>query len=372
MKPKESVRAMTKLKPINKCENFAERKVRMKESKNDNRVIRAIGRTIAGGYADHQDVRESTMNRIRDLVRHINEGIPFDRLEEKKETRDFDSKYKDKNLLKLIEMMFAQGKITKEESVYLNKALQLAKKALSLEQSHKGPMRIFVSAEPVWKEFLSYIPGIGEVIASNLIAKFANCERYKSVSSLWRHCGLHLICPECVKEIKEEDGSVKIVPVPVKMKIDKESGKCPKCGRQGVAPKRKKGRRNDYDGRLKTFAWNVAMSLIKQKSPEYYEMYLKEKKRQLSRRFAQGKLQKIYGKPYKESDTALKLLHAHNRAWRKMVKIFLQHYWVASRTLAGLPVTEPYVQEILGHVHIITWQDVLRANGVEPQKEHVA
>ncbi|MBZ9577505.1 hypothetical protein KJA13_00495 [Patescibacteria group bacterium] len=324
----------------------------MKESKKDSRVISEIGRTIAGGYADHQDVRKSTMNRIRSLVRHISEGIPFDQPEEKKEERTFDSKYRDGNLLKLIEMMFAQGKITKEESDYLSKALELAKKALSLEQSHKGPMRIFILAEPVWKEFLSHVPGIGGVLASNLIAKFANCERYDRVSSLWRHCGLHLICPECVEETED-----KILPVPANV-----NGKCPKCGKQGVAPRRKKGRRNDYDGRLKTFAWNIADCLIKKKSPVYYEIYLKEKERQLNRRFSRGQLQRNYGKPYKKSDTTLKLLHAHNRARRKMVKIFLQHYWVASRELAGLSVIGPYVKDKLEHEDIVTWRDVLKAN----------
>lgn len=334
----------------------------MKESKNDSRIIREVGRTIVGGYADHQDVRKDMMNRIRDLVRRINEDIPFDQVQAKKKAKDYGKKYRDARLPKLVEMMFAQGKTTKAESNYLSKALELAKKALSLERSHKGPMRIFVSAEPAWREFLSYIPGIGEVIASNLIAKFGNCGRYERVSSLWKHCGLHLICPECVEETED-----KILPVPVNI-----NGKCPRCGKQGVAPKRKKGRRNDYDDRLKTFAWNIGDSLIKQKSPVYYEIYFREKERQINRRFARGQLQGTYGKPYKKSDTTLKLLHAHNRAWRKMVKIFLQHYWVASRTLAGLPVTKPYVKDISKHEHIITLEDVLKANGVEPSKELVA
>jgi len=363
VKPKKNVRAKGKLKPNLPVRTFYERKVKMKESQIDSRVISEIGRTIAGGYADHQGVREATMNRIRVVVRRINEGIPFDQQEEKKEVRTFDSKYRDGNLSKLIEMMFAQGKITKEESDYLSKALELAKKALSLERSHKGPMRIFVLVEPVWKEYLSHIPGIGEVLASNLIAKFANCERYERVSSLWRHCGLHLICPECVEEIED-----KILPVPANI-----NGKCPKCGSQGVAPKRKKGRRNDYNSRLKTFAWNIADSLIKQKSPVYYDkIYLKEKECQINRRFKRGELQGNYGKPYKKSDTTLKLFHAHNRAWRKMVKIFLQHYWVASRTLAGLSLTGPYVGDKLEHKDIITWKDVLKANGVKPSEELVA
>ena len=55
-----------------------------------------------------------------------------------------------------------------------------------------------------------------------------------------------------------------------------------------------------------------------------------------------------------------------------MVKIFLQHYWIVSRMVEGLPTREPYVQEKLGHTTIITWQQVLKANGQEPPEELVA
>jgi hypothetical protein len=37
-----------------------------------------------------------------------------------------------------------------------------------------------------------------------------------------------------------------------------------------------------------------------------------------------------------------------------MVKIFLQHLWVTWRQLEGLPISEPYVQAIMGHANIIT------------------
>ena len=74
----------------------------------------------------------------------------------------------------------------------------------------------------------------------------------------------------------------------------------------------------------------------------------------------------MYGKPYKEEDTTLKQSHAHSRAMRKAVKIFLQHYWVLSRKLANLPVTDPYVKDRLDHEHIITWQEVFKKLGLDP------
>ena len=326
----------------------------MRESENGSLTIREIGRIIAGGYADHQEVRKSTMNRIRDLVRHKNEGIPFGVLEDKKEIKNFDSKYSDRNLPTLVEEMFAQGKLNEEESDYLLKALELAKKAFSLEESHKSPMKTYISQESLWEKFLSHIPGIGPVLAAKLLASFGNCERYERVSSLWRHCGLHLVCPTCTERV---DGKVFSL-------VANSDGRCPNCQSIAISPKRKKGCQIDFDVRRRSLVWNIAKSLIKQKSPVYYEIYLREKERQLQRVFAKGELKKIYGSSYKEEDTTLKLGHADSRALRKMIKIFLQHYWVAARELANLPTTEPYVKDKLGHSDIISWQEVLKKNGV--------
>jgi len=222
-------------------------------------------------------------------------------------------------------------------------------------------------------ENLSHIPGIAEVLAAQLIAKIP-CDKYEKVSSLWRHCGLHLVCASCTEKRSSRDKSMKTYPVLVN-----SQGICPKCGKRGVGPKRKSGRNIDFDPRLRTLAWKIGDCLIKQKSPVYYDIYSNEKERQLSRTYKPGELKKTYdalyreGKnPYKEEDTKLKQNHAHTRAMRKMIKIFLQHYWVVSRMIEGLPTRAPYVHEKLGHTTIITWQEVLEANGQEPPEELVA
>ena len=119
----------------------------------------------------------------------------------------------------------------------------------------------------------------------------------------------------------------------------------------------------DYKPDNRTLVWVVASCLIKTKSGIYYEkLYVREKKRQLERTYEPGEPQKLYGAPYTEEDTQLKASHAHNRAARRMVKIFLIHFWIAGRMLEGLPVVAPFVQEKLGHEHIITVPEVLRAN----------
>jgi hypothetical protein len=135
------------------------------------------------------------------------------------------------------------------------------------------------------------------------------------------------------------------------------------------------GKSIDFNPKLRELAWKIGDCLIKQSSPKYYDIYLSEKNKQLARIFVAGELNSTYdplyhdGKnPYKDDSTSLGLLHAHRRGMRKMIKIFLQHLWVVSRKLANLPVSEPYVQAHMKHVDIITFRDILQANGVEPSE----
>jgi len=334
------------------------------------RTTREIGRIVVGGYYDHQMVRTAMLNRIRDLVRHINEGISFDRPEEKREEGGYDKKYADANLPGLVEQMFKEGKVTAEEKIHLLKALEVAKKAASLEQSHLPLMKAYISAEPLWTEFLGHIKGLGPVLGSNIIKAIGDGSRYDSVSALWRHFGYHLVCPKCAETIEEDDGRKKTIPLLVNAQ-----GKCQKCGANGVGPKKMKGRSIDFDPRLRTIAWKISASFIKQQTPVYAEIYYKEKARQQARAYPAGELRATYGDFYELDNTKLKDLHAHNRALRKTIKIFLQHCWVASRTIASLPVTDPYVQTQLGHnpEHIITWQQARDTNAnAKKGKEDVA
>lgn len=46
--------------------------------------------------------------------------------------------------------------------------------------------------------------------------------------------------------------------------------------------------------------------------------------------------------------------HIHNMAKKELANMFLIHLWQKWRTLEGLPVTNPYVQAILGHSGIVS------------------
>jgi len=65
--------------------------------------------------------------------------------------------------------------------------------------------------------------------------------------------------------------------------------------------------------------------------------------------------------------------HIHNRAGRKMVKLWIAHIWTTWRQLEGLPIRDPYVQTHLGHDGIIPppvnaldpdFQAMLRSRGL--------
>ena len=100
-----------------------------------------------------------------------------------------------------------------------------------------------------------------------------------------------------------------------------------------------------YNKRLKSTCWLIIDQFIKQQTPGYVDLYYEEKER-LHKTLPPK--QKTNGGKWQFNDG-----HIANRAIRKTAKIFLQHVWVTWREAAGLTVSEPYVQAVLGHTHIV-------------------
>jgi len=293
--------------------------------------IKEVGRIVSGAYYDHQEVRTGAMNRIRDVIRKKNDNIEFDAVEEKKEKKTFDKKYQDTNLDETLKEMLEEKKLTPNEHNYMSKMIVLSNEAKAMEERYKSLMMQYIVEEPIWNEFLGKVKGLGPVLSANLIKNFGYCEKFAQISSLWKYCGFHVV--------------------------------------NGVSVKRKKNTKLDFNIKMRTLCWKIGDSFMKQNSPIYRQIYDNEKKRQMSIKYKVGELAKKYEKsytkgnnPYKESDTGLILGHAHNRALRKMVKIFLSHYWVATREITNQEITKPYVEGVLKHKHIIKWQDVVTAN----------
>jgi len=141
----------------------------------------------------------------------------------------------------------------------------------------------------IWN-WLKEVKGISTLLGAKLISSI-NIEKTPNISSLWRYSGQAVI--------------------------------------DGKAERPTRGRKIGYSPELKAYVWQIGESFIKQKTPIYKKIYDEEKKKQL-------KIVKTK-------------MHAHNRAKRKAVKIFLSHLWMEWRKVEGLEITEPYVYAILKH-----------------------
>ncbi|KKK88508.1 hypothetical protein LCGC14_2742470 [marine sediment metagenome] len=281
-----------------------------------------IMRLSALGYEEIQDVRKKLMNQVRDILRKKDQDIAFDAVEDKKEKKTYDDKYKDSKLPKFLKSLMDEGKILKEEGHYLEDIFDIQLPLISqLEREYSKKMEKLVKTEMIYTTFLLHVRGIGKLLSAKLIKAFGDCSQYDTVSKLWAHCGQSVI--------------------------------------NGKAPKRRKGETINYNPDLKTLVWIISDCLMKSNKGFYREIYNTEKEKQLNREYPIGELEGKYGKPYEKDEINLRKGHAHNRALRKMRKIFLDHFWFASRELAGLPAEKNYVEGVLNHNHIITWRKAL-------------
>lgn len=325
-------------------------------------TIREIGRIISGSWEGFRDVRMSSNNRIRDVVRKKIEGIPFDKKEDKKDEKTYDSKYVDSEIPKLITTLIADRKISDREGQYLGKFIELRSSAQKIEEQYKKVMSEYIENEDIWKGFLSHVRGISMILSTQLIKEFSYCERFAKPSSLQRYCGFHLVCPECTYEKEFDDGSTKIMAV-----VAGSDGKCPNCDKKGIGAKRKRGQGIDYNPKARTLVWKVADSFIKQRSPVYAAPAQTSEGRtfqSIYHTYKDKQLQRLAGEKNVKN-------HAHMRAMRKICKIFLQHYWAAAREFAGLELRKPFVEEHMGKEHhkfIIYWKDIVDANELAKDK----
>jgi len=141
--------------------------------------------------------------------------------------------------------------------------------------------------------WLLSIKGISEVTAAKLMSHI-NIKKSSTVSQLWRYCGLDAQYTKRKKGMTEEEAK--------------------KCG-------------NPY--LKKELLGVLGDNFIKQRTPVYRDIYDTEKQKQLDRGLTKG--------------------HAHARARRKMIKLFVAHYYEVARKSEDLPYREPYAFEYLNH-----------------------
>jgi hypothetical protein len=151
------------------------------------------------------------------------------------------------------------------------------------------------------------VKGVGVMLAAQVVAEI-DISRDPHVSSLWKYAGYAV--------------------------------------ENGEADRHRKGVKSGFNGWLKTLVYRVVRSMMMTRSP-YCKLYEPAKEKYLARGWTKG--------------------HADKAAKRIMAKTWLQHLWLVWRTLEGLDVTKPYVEEKLGHRHIhrpedFGWPDDYLAN----------
>lgn len=168
------------------------------------------------------------------------------------------------------------------------------------EDFFEGHLKKMVESHPAW-EWASQVKGAGLTTIGRIIGK-TDITRVNTVSEMWAHAGFGL----------EADGT-----------------------RQ----RKRAGEKINYDAQLQSNCVMLGESLLFQRD-SYYEYYLKEK----------------------EKHSSLPPRHAHNRAFRHMIKLFLSHFWQTWREAEGLPAPEPYAFAILKHPsgHLIPPWDMIK------------
>lgn len=136
---------------------------------------------------------------------------------------------------------------------------------------------------------------------------------------------------------------------------------------EGVADRPRKGELLHFNKTLKTMCYRLGVSLLKAHGISkanggtcfglYYE---KEYAKEVARAGRLGiKIADANQIPKGKESEYMNSLHVHNRAFRKMIKLFLGCLWMYWRKAEGLPVREPFAIEKLGHTTLIEPEEML-------------
>jgi hypothetical protein len=143
--------------------------------------------------------------------------------------------------------------------------------------------------------YLTGVKGIGPSMAAQIVSQI-DIRKADTVSALWRYAGYGVV--------------------------------------DGKAERPTKGEKLHYNKNLKTVFYKVASQLLRANSP-YRRFYDSAKEY------------------YQVNRPDWTKLHIHMASLRKMIKMFISHLWHVWREIEGLETREMYVQEKLGHDHII-------------------
>jgi len=219
--------------------------------------------------------------------------------------------------------------------------LEIMKNAEKFEKDVKKRLTEQIKQFDIWKTYLSKIQGIGPIISAGLLAYVGDISRFDNISKLWQMAGfgMNTYCKKCKGFTYEEVlFSKKDTKKKTKVKRLKAMQICNQCNKQTepIIQKRQIGYMSNWNDKFKVLCWKIGQSMVKQKASKsgYRKLYDQIKKKE---RLKNPKRIKVKGKiMYNDG-------HIHNRALRKVIKIFLANLWMEWRKQEGLTVTKPYI-----------------------------
>ena len=223
--------------------------------------------------------------------------------------------------LKIRETHLEKNGTPDEETKKLLEESQKFKKEFILK-----PVARLLEEHPAYPWF-SCVKGIGKENIAKVISPI-NIEKAQTISGLWKYAGYA---------------------------VDEN----------GVADRPKKGEKLHFNKTLKTMCFRLGVSLLKAHSiskegtkfGEYYEKCFAEETHKIK---ARGKkIADIKDIPKDKEAEYVNSLHVHNRAFRRMIKLFLGCLWLYWREAEGLPTRAPFAVEKLGHTTIIQPEEMV-------------
>jgi len=229
------------------------------------------------------------------------------------------------------------------------------------EQFHEGQLREMVEAHPAW-QWAEQVKGAGLTTVGRIIGK-TDIARINTASAMWAHCGFGL----------EVDGTRQRKRAGEKINYDPQlQSNCVMLGESLV----KAGVRNRCVDCKTTYSRNtvkcVDCSHVYTKSDKVKSCPQCGSEKVISGKCpfcGSAKLEDYaisgYGQYYLDQKAKFFELpprHAHNRAFRHMIKLFLSHLWQTWREALGLPAPVPYAFAILNHPkgHLISPWDMVK------------
>lgn len=178
----------------------------------------------------------------------------------------------------------------------------------------KKTMVNYGKTHPAWN-WTTSIKGLGEGgLAAQLLAQIDDIGNSPTIAALWRFAGFAVI--------------------------------------DGKAEKNQKGEKSRFNRKLKGVCFNIADQFIRQQTPGYVDLYYSEKERLrrlnpdvLCRQCTEAQDEAVKWEDCPKKKSHKKLFndaHIHNRAWRKMIKVFLKDLWLEWRQAEGLPLSEAW------------------------------